>query len=117
MIEGTQVINSAFDVLAIVLSVNIIFWFSWAIYYNIKRILLYKHTTGKVFFTTYFNLIVSFLFVAAFSYIIIVTAIKGQFIDNASFGAVVIRPLILLEAVGTAISENEKFKRKGSKYL
>jgi hypothetical protein len=117
MIEGAQTVNSALDVIAIVLSANIIFWFSWAIYYNIKRILLYKQTTGKVFFTTYFNLIVSFLFVVAFSYIIVATAIKGHIIDNSSFGAVVIRPLIVLEAVGTAISEKEKYRRKGSKYL
>ena len=117
MIEGTQAINSAFDVLAIVLSINIIIWFSFAIYYNIKRILLYRKTTGKVFFTTYFNAVVSLLFVIAFSYIIISTALRGSIIDNSSYGAVVIRPLILLEAVGTAINEKEKYLRKGGKYL
>lgn len=114
MIEGESSTRIMYDVMAIILSINIIFWFTWAIYYNAKRILFYKRTTGKVFFPTYFNLFVSSLFVIAFWYIIISTTIKGSIIDNTSFGAVIIRPIILLEAVGTAINEREKFKRKGS---
>lgn len=110
-------VEEFFNIMAIFLSINIVFWFSWAIYFNIKRILLYKKITGKVFFTTYFNLIISCLFVIAFMYIIIATALKEPIIDNSSFGAVFIRPLILLEAVGTAINEKEKYRRKEHKFL
>ena len=35
-------VEEFFNIMAIFLSINIVFWFSWAIYFNIKRILLYK---------------------------------------------------------------------------
>lgn len=114
MIEDAGSAKAIFDVIAVFLSMNIIFWFTWAIYYNIKRVLYYKKKTGKVFFTTYFNLFISFLFTMVFLYIMIATPIKGSPIDSTSFGAIVIRPIILLEAVGTAINEMEKFRRKGN---
>ena len=117
MIEGSDIIKTWLDALAIVLSINIILWFLIAIYYNIKRVMFYKKTTGKVFFITYFNSIVSALFVIAFLYIIISTFVRGSIIDNSSYGAIVIRPLIVLEAVGTAIHEKEKYVRKGAKCL
>jgi len=113
MIEQVGCSETVCDAMGIILSINIIFWFSLAIYYNIKRILFYKRTTGVVFFTTYFNSIVSFLFVIIFLYIAITTIMGQGIIDNASFGAVVVRPVILLEAVGTAINEMEKFRRRG----
>lgn len=115
MIEGTSQSKHIFDIIAIFLSINIIGWFICGVYYNIKRIKYYKEKTGRVFFTTYFNLIVSALFILVFLYVIISTPLQGSPIDNTSFGAIVIRPVILLEAVGTAINEMEKFRRKECK--
>lgn len=117
MIEQAGCSEAVYNAIGIILSINIIFWFSLAIYYNIKRILFYKRTTGAVFFTTYFNSIVSLLFVIIFLYIAITTIMGQGIIDNASFGAIVVRPLILLEAVGTAINEKEKYRRKEHKFL
>lgn len=115
MIETSGFSKNIFDALAIFLAVNIIFWFTWASYYNVKIILLYKKRKEKVFFLTTFNLILSLCFVGVFWYIIICTPIKGSLIDNSSFGALIIRPLILMEAVGTAMNQLEKYRRERNK--
>lgn len=112
MIEGTGGSAIIFDIMAVFLAVNIVFWFTWATYYSVKRILIYRKKKEPIFFLTYLNLITSVLFVIIFWYIIIATIVQGTLIENTSFGAVAIRPLILLEAVGTAISEMEKYRKE-----
>lgn len=112
MIETTAASKNIFDAIAIFLSINIIFWFTWAAYYNIKVIILFKKRKEPIFFLTLFNMILSILFILVFWYMILVTPLKGSIIDNASFGAIIIRPLILLEAVGTTINNLEKYKRE-----
>lgn len=112
MINNFISVPNLLDALAILLSVNIIFWFSGAIYFSIKTIKLYKEKEQVIFFGTIFDLVVAFLFAGLFWYIIIATATKGSLIDNGSFGALYIRPLILLEAVGTAIAKKDKYRRE-----
>lgn len=101
-----------FDVMAIFLAVNIIFWFMGALYYGVKIIFLFRKRKQKLFFMTLFPLIVSLLFIFAFLYIIICSAIGTNIIDNSSFGAIVIRPLILMTAVGTATGRLEQYRRE-----
>lgn len=108
-------IKAFFDGMAVFLSINIITWFTWALYYGIKTIVLYRKRKEKLYFTTYFPLVVSFLFILAFWYIIIIAATGSPAIDNSSFGAVILRPLILLTAVGTAIAQLEKYRRERNK--
>lgn len=112
MIEAIGGIDQLFNGLAVFLSVNIIFWFTWATHFIVKRILIYKQRKQRILFTTYFNLILSVLFALTFWYVILTTAMSSNLIDNTSFGALYIRPLILLEAVGTAINEKEKYRRE-----
>lgn len=108
-------IKNFLDALAVFLSINIICWFGVALYYDIKLIQLYKKNNVEIFFMTYFNMGISLIFIMVFLYIIIGTAIRGFLIDNSSFGAVYIRPIILLNGVQEAISGADKYKRKSLK--
>lgn len=112
MIEGTGSTNVVFDVMAIFLSINIIFWFTWSTYYYLKYIFLLRKKKEIVFFLTYINLTIGILFAIIFWYIILATTIRGNIIDNSSFGAIAIRPVILMQAVTTAIGALEKYRKE-----
>ena len=118
MVEGAYFylnFEKFFDILAIVLSSLIILNFSISVYYGIKMMILkQKNKFGwcPEMLVTY----ESILWVIVFSYIIINTFLGKTLIDNASFGAIFIRPLIFLTSIITLILQKRRYWNAITKY-
>lgn len=97
-----------FDILGLILSIAIVLFFTVAFWYNCKYLILSK-TKGK--YDSIFLVIttVSLIWIILFSYIIVQTFNGIYVIDNSSFGAIFIRPIILMTSVGTAISSKIRY--------
>ena len=104
-----------FDILAIVLSLLIIFNFSISTYYGIRMMIL----KGKNKFGWCPEMLVTYesiLWIIVFSYIMINTLFGKTLIDNVSFGAIFIRPLIFLTSNITLILQERRYWNAIIKY-
>lgn len=103
-------VGSLFNVVALLQSALIIFHFSISTYYGIKMIIVKKENR----YGWCPEMVVtfeSFLWVILFMYISTSTITGNPLINNASFGAVVVRPMILLTSVITAILQRRRYRR------
>ena len=104
-----------YDIIAIILSFLIVSHFSISSYYGIKMIIL----KGKNKFGWCPEMLVTYesiLWVILFCYVICNTFRNNILIDNKSFGAVFIRPVILLSGVKTAILQKRRYLAIVEKY-
>ena len=104
-----------YDSIAVILSFIIIFHFIMSSYYGIKMILLKnKNKFGwcPEMLVTY----ESIAWVGLFSYILYNTFNNNPLIDNSSFGAVFIRPMILVTSIITAILQKRRYLATIKKY-
>ena len=107
--------ETLYDVIAVVFSFLIILHFSISSYYGIKMIIL----KGKNKFGWCPEMLVTYesiVWVILFCYILYNTFNNNVLIDNKSFGAVFIRPVILLSGVKTAILQKRRYWATVEKY-
>ena len=100
--------NNIYDFIAIILSVFIIFHFTLSVYYGIKTIILKTQNRFgwcPEMLVTYNSI----LWLILFLYVLIGSLKGSSLIDNASFGAVFIRPLILTTSIITSILQKRRY--------
>ena len=99
-----------YNIYAIALSIGIILFSALSIKYGIKNIILNKAMREKYPSTRHvLPLIIAGAWLMLFLYVAIQTIIDTGFIDNGSFGALFMRPLILVSCAEGAISRKIKY--------
>ena len=100
-----------YDFIATGLSFAIVINFLVATFYGIKFIAKKDFNFVENKFLYCLKTFVSFLWACAFAYIIIKCISGEPVIQHNSFGAIFLRPLVLLTSVGTAISQRIRYER------
>ena len=100
-----------YDFIATGMSFAIIINFLASTFYGIKFIANKNFVYFENKFLYWLKTAVSFLWACAFIYIVIKCLLGQPIFDHKSFGAIFLRPLVLLTSVGAAISQKIRYER------
>jgi hypothetical protein len=103
--EGTILL---LDIQAIILSIAIIIVNGISVYFCVKAFLCEEMRCDWLFIA---NAIISFLWILVFLYVCFRCFTGNPVLDHSGFGAMFIRPLIMLSSAGTAITQQIKFDK------
>lgn len=99
-----------YDFIATGLSFAIVINFLASTFYGIKFIIKKDFNFVENKFLYWLKTIISFLWACTFIYIIIRCVLGNPVLQHNSFGAIFLRPLVLLTSVGTAISQKARYE-------
>ena len=99
-----------YQVIGIILASAIVIFFSISFRFGLKYLhLIYKKKIDKYCWTSVMVTVVSLLWAAVFSYVLIMTILGNSPLAVDAFGALFIRPLIMITAVGSAITQKIRY--------
>ena len=103
----TTEISGAFEIIAVIMSFGIVFFFSISVIYGIKYLRCKNDRLPSDFLVTFIT-IVGGIWAIIFSYIFVSTIINQSPVSDR-FGLMFIRPTILMTGVGQALIQKSRY--------